>query len=265
MPNDVSAAAKGYDLNSGGQMMEHARALLSHLEGGDAMEALNIIHELNKLRDYSLYMEVGKLTRSLHESLVNFHIQTGGSEDDVQLSRMQDASDRLGYVISMTERAANKTMDMIEETVPLVSGLGSQAETLRTQWKKAQKKELNPEEFRNFYNEMGVFLSFACSESHVIQRRLSDILLAQDYQDLTGQVIKKVITLVQEVEDSLVSLVRMAAQVDAMSRTQPAPVTLAPVEEDHTGPEGPIIHPERRPDAVKSQDEVDDLLSSLGF
>ena len=111
-----------------------------------------------------------------------------------------------------------------------------------------------------------VLLASAVDESARIDSNLSDIMLAQDYQDLTGQVIKRVIQLVKEVEDNLVNLVTMASTIDQITGLKhDISQTQNKSEEDPIGPEGPIINPEAREDVVSNQDDVDALLSSLGF
>ena len=102
-----------------------------------------------------------------------------------------------------------------------------------------------------------------------LQMLMTNVLMAQDYQDLTGQVIRRVIELVREVEESLIHLLTAFA---AQGEVEPAQLTEQPEETEDSivaqtlaGPEGPIIDKESRNDVVSDQDEVDDLLSSLGF
>ena len=126
------------------------------------------------------------------------------------------------------------------------------------------RREMKPEEFRNLYKKIDAYLVDTEREANDLHSNLSEMLLAQDYQDLTGQVIKRVITLVQEVEASLVDLVRMASTVEEL-----AGLAANEAESQETvldeQPEGPVINSEQREDVVANQDEVDDLLSSLGF
>lgn len=249
-------------------LVEYAKTLLSQLESGDALEAMNTIANLHHARDQYLFQEVGKLTRSLHESIKNFAIDTSraGTKVHDEMSRMQDASERLNYVIEKTEQAANKTMDMVESTIPVSSQLGDRARELKPEWQRLMRKEMKPDEFRKLTREVEQFLEFACGETAKIDSNLSNILLAQDFQDLTGQVIRRVIQLVQEVEDNLVNLVKMAGTIDQITgiKHEVPEQTMADDKPD-IGPEGPIINPEKRNDVVSGQDEVDALLSSLGF
>jgi len=229
---------------------------------------MNTIANLHHARDQYLFREVGKLTRSLHESIKNFAIDTSRADNQVhdEMSRMQDASDRLNYVITKTEAAANKTMDMVESIIPISSQIGEKARELKPEWQRLMRKEIKPDEFRRLSREVEQFLDQASEETSKIGSNLSDILLAQDFQDLTGQVIRRVIQLVHEVEDNLVTLVKMASTIDQITgTTHELPEQAKPSNEPNIGPEGPIINPEQRNDVVSGQDDVDALLSSLGF
>ena len=237
-----------------------ANQLKDLVDSGDLSGALSIISELNKTRDKTLYQEVGRLTRSLHESIRNFHIDSANSNQD-DLSSIEDASDRLAYVVEMTNKAANKTLDLVEATMPYASGISNEAQQLKEDWSRLQRKEMKPEEFRVLTATMGTFLAKLCDDADKVYANLSEILLAQDFQDLTGQVIKRVMGLVKDVEVSLVDLVRMAGKVDELTGT------VHKIEKQKTGieGEGPQLHTETREDLVSGQDDVDDLLSSLGF
>src|SRR5690606_25516006 len=126
------------------------------------------------------------------------------------------------------------------------------------------RRELSPDQFRELYRRGDQFLGQGSDGSDDLPRKFNDILLAQDFQDLSGQVIKRVISLVQEVEERLVELMRMAGKVEEITgifrRGEPEPQrTAADIR-----PEGPQVKGGRE-DVVTSQDDVDDLLSSLGF
>ncbi|WP_178124456.1 protein phosphatase CheZ [Spartinivicinus ruber] len=244
-------------------LKEQAQKMVEHLEKGNLKDAIEIIHEINEVRDKSLYQEVGRLTRALHESIRNFHVEAGLAGDDKEaMSDMVDASDRLEYVTKMTETAANTTMDLVDNCMPIVDELKSDAHSLRDEWTKIRKRQMNPDEFRKLYKQMDEFLDRSEKQVNEVHSNLTEILVAQNYQDLTGQVIKKVVELVQQVEDSLVDLVRMAGQVDKLTGTEHE---ISAIKEDSIAAEGPQIKAEERVDVVSGQDDVDDLLSSLGF
>ena len=243
-------------------LSEQANALLEHVQRGDFSSAVQVISELNETRDRTLYQEVGRLTRTLHEAIRNFHIDAGGTQASAELSQIADASDRLSYVIELTHKAANRTMDLVEGTMPIANSISADASALKQDWERLRRRELAPEEFRDLYRRMDVFLGDLAARSDQLSSNLSDILLAQDYQDLTGQVIQKVTSLVNDVESNLVNLVVMAGQVDKIAGTRHE---LDPIEKDASAGYGPQIKPEKSADVVASQDDVDDLLSSLGF
>lgn len=245
------------------ELQQHASGLKAALDNGDMSSAMRSIAELGEVRDRSLYREVGRLTRSLHEALRNFEIDTGTREQREELSKMADASDRLDYVVKMTGRSANRTMDLVEDTMPVTANLKSEAEAIRSDWGRLRRREMKPSEFRELYRRIDGFLDRICNDSDTVHHNLSEILLAQDYQDLTGQVIQRVTNLVREVEDNLVRLMVMASDVDRIAGV------VHDFEHQEKGEdkgEGPQIQTEnKKEEVVANQDEVDDLLSSLGF
>ena len=176
---------------------------------------------------------------------------------------MTDASDRLEYVVQMTAKAANRTMDLVEEAMPKASALRDEAAELRDQWQKLRRREMAPAEFRELYARIDTFFVTLNTDAGAMYDNLSEILLAQDFQDLTGQVIQKVTTLVKEVEEHLLSLVVMASHVDQMTGTVHELEEREKISAEQGV--GPQIKAEEREDVVSGQDDVDDLLSSLGF
>lgn len=241
--------------------------LVDKIEQGALADAVNLLQTINDARNRDLYQQVGQLTRALHDAIRDFHLDTRAAVDqDKTLSEMADATDRLNYVINLTQNAANRTMDKVEECLPIVSELGKEAALLRNEWGRLIRREMKPQEFRDLYRRIDTFLVETERQTGVLSGNFSDITLAQDYQDLTGQVVKKVITLVHEVEDSLVHLVKMASQVDRITGIQPKDTDKNTEIIDKQIPEGPVVNAEKRGvDVVSGQDEVDDLLSSLGF
>ena len=239
-------------------LKDQANRLKLLVDSGDLSGAMTIIGELNETRDKTLYQEIGRLTRTLHESIRNFHIDSKSDED---FSRIEDASDRLSYVIDMTNKAANKTLDLVEETMPYASEISAEAKVLKDDWGRLQRKEMKPEEFRVLTAKMGVFLSKLSSDADIVYKNLTEILLAQDFQDLTGQVINRVTGLIKDVEESLVNLVCMAGKVDKITGI----VHKIDKQKSNIEGEGPQIKVADKVEVVSGQDDVDDLLSSLGF
>lgn len=243
------------------QLKEQSTQLKDLVDAGDFSGAMGVIGQINEIRDRTLYQEVGHLTRTLYESIRNFQIDTDLPEDPESISKMNDASDRLSYVVELTNKAANKTLDLVESTMPTASEISEEAKALKKEWGRLQRKEMKPEEFRALSGRMDGFLGKLAEDSDKVYQNLSEILLAQDFQDLTGQVIHRVTDLVKEVEINLVNLVRMAGKVDQITGTEHE---LGAKDKGIQG-EGPQMNAEKREDVVSSQDDVDDLLSSLGF
>ena len=146
--------------------------------------------------------------------------------------------------------------------MPVANALRDEAAALRDEWQRLRRREMQPAEFRQLYGRIDKFFAGMTADAETMYNNLSEILLAQDFQDLTGQVIQKVTTLVKEVEEQMLSLVVMASHVDQLTGT------VHQIEETEESAEkgvGPQIKADEREDVVSGQDDVDDLLSSLGF
>ena len=166
-----------------------------------------------------------------------------------------DARERLNHVITMTQNAADRTMNAVEYALPLVEDIANVAVSLRAQWQRFQKREMNAQEFRELAKSIDTFLGTTETKSADLKSKLNEVLIAQDFQDLTGQIIKRVITLVEDVEVSLVNLIKLSSQ-------KVVPVT---THNESLKGEGPAVPGVKIAGALSGQDAVDDLLSSLGF
>ncbi|MCD5973445.1 MULTISPECIES: protein phosphatase CheZ [Pseudomonas] len=248
-------------------LKKHATELVASLEKGRFGDAVQLIHELNQARDRGLYQEIGKLTRELHSAIVNFQIDPNMPQAE-EVSQITDATERLSYVVRLTENAANRTMDLVEESTPLMHSLNDEAKALSADWGRFMRREVSADEFRELARRVDGFLTRTEKDTHQVSSHLNDILLAQDFQDLTGQVIKRVTQLVTEVESNLLKLVLMASHVDRFAGIEHDDESIRaekdPEKHIKQG-EGPQIHADKREDVVSGQDDVDDLLSSLGF
>ncbi len=247
------------------KLRSQATALVEQVNAGDYGAAMALINDLSEVRDQSLYREVGRLTRSLHEAIRNFQIDPRSAEQSEALSKMTDASDRMEYVVQMTGKAANRTMDLVEEAMPRASAMRDEAAELRDEWQRLRRREMKPAEFRALYARIDTFFVNLNTDASATYDNLSEILLAQDFQDLTGQVIQKVTTLVKEVEEHLLSLIVMAGNVDRLTGTVHETVEENRETESAEQGVGPQIKADEREDVMSGQDDVDDLLSSLGF
>lgn len=240
------------------ESLHQARALVASLEAGNETDVHQLLDSLGKLRESSLFQELGKLTRELHDTINSFHLDARIA--DMTQKEIPDAKERLNYVITMTEQAANRTLDAVEQSLPLSTQLQERAAGLRAPWRQARSAANGA--LNGVGDQIDAFIDEVENNAVVLQKNLSDALMAQDYQDLTGQIIRRVITLVHDVEQNLVGLVRLSGQ--RMGGVVPAPAPVA-VAETAAVLEGPRVPTLDTAESLKGQDDVDDLLSSLGF
>lgn len=244
----------------------------SPAEGAEPMQALDAEAQQN------LYQHLGQLSQALRQAAAEFGINPNNKQDTATLgltsdptqqviSEIADAKDRLSYIINLTQNAANRTMDKVDESLPLTQQLGEEAANLHYEWGRLKRREITPQEFRSLYERLDKFLISTQEETRRVNSNFSDIILAQDYQDLTGQVAKKVITLVHDLEASLVSLMHLASAIEQITGIKIDDTETRTQEVDkNIVPEGPVMNAQERGiDVVTGQDDVDDLLSSLGL
>ncbi|MDO6686226.1 MULTISPECIES: protein phosphatase CheZ [unclassified Agarivorans] len=234
-----------------------AKALVLLLEEGNVSEANQFVSELCAPKANLLFDKVGQLTRQLHDSLNDFKLDIRINE--LANQEIPDAKERLNYVIEMTDQAANKTMDAVESGLPIADQLTSEINNIMPVWQSLMERRIEIGQFKALCHQIDIFLNSSSANADKLRSMLTEILMAQDFQDLTGQMIRKVITLVQEVEESLVEMLTLFGNDKAEVIEKKAPAKSA-IEA-----EGPILNKEQRDDVVNDQDDVDDLLSSLGF
>ncbi|EOC7459479.1 protein phosphatase CheZ [Vibrio cholerae] len=236
--------------------LEQAKELVQLLEQGRQDDANRLFTYVYESANNPMFKEIGMLTRDLHEALKNFQIDERFSE--IATDEIPDARERLHYVIQKTEVAANKTMDAVDRCMPIADKLHESLLLIRPEWNGLMNGRIELMHFKSLCHRIDGLLSQVEGDSSELRGELTEILMAQDFQDLTGQIIKRVINLVNEVEKRLVEILTVFGAAQKEQKADKA--TVASIE-----PEGPILNPHERIDAVSSQDEVDDLLSSLGF
>jgi chemotaxis protein CheZ len=236
-----------------------ARQILEYLEDGYQDEADQIILNIVNRNQIDLFSEIGKMTRNLHNQISNFQVDPRLS--DIAKNEIPDATERLRYIITMTDRAANRTMDAVDNCMPLAQQLSKSISEIEPSWDKLMhnRTEIDKNEFIKLCHKVDGLISKSKDDSQILCSQLTEILMAQDFQDLTGQMINRVIKLVSEVETKLLDLLKAFMESN---------VPVQKVEDTQTSSievEGPIVNKEQRTDVVQSQDDVDDLLASLGF
>lgn len=194
--------------------------------------------------------KIGHMTRSLHDSLREL-----GYDKNLEkaTSSIPDARDRLNYVATLTQQAAEKVLNATDAAQPIVEKIEVESKQLAGEWQKLLDNQLNVDQFKNLVKQTHAFLSDVPKQTKATNAYLMDIMMAQDFQDLTGQVIKKIVDVTQQMEKQLVELL-----------VENPPSTANP--DAYAGLlNGPVINAAGRTDVVTSQDQVDDLLESLGF
>lgn len=237
--------------------LEQAKLLVEYLESDQQDKADELISDIQSPINTELFAEIGKLTRQLHDSLNNFHVDS--RLNDLATADIPDAKERLNYVIERTEDAANKTMDAVEAIFPVIDSLQKQIEVVNPLWSKLLNNELDLSEFKELCIDIDKLLKSTEQDTETVRTLMTDVLMAQDFQDLTGQVIRKVIDLVREVEDSLIGMLTAFGMSSDSTQSKAKPSVGKNLVE------GPIVNSKERDDVVSDQDDVDDLLSSLGF
>ncbi|MGL5359713.1 MAG: protein phosphatase CheZ, partial [Shewanella sp.] len=174
--------------------LEQAQHLVELLSAGEQTQADDLLKELSAPIQRELFDEVGKLTRQLHSALTDFHLDNRLIE--LANTEIPDAKQRLNYVIDMTEQAANKTMDAVEACLPLANALTANIEKVLPTWDRLMRREIALSEFKSLCHDVQQLMRSSELDSNQLRELLNQILLAQDFQDLTGQMIRRVIDLV---------------------------------------------------------------------
>ena len=198
-----------------------------------------------------VHQSIGMLTRQLHDALSGL-----GLTDKVKgwAGEIPDAKSRLSYIARLTGEAAEKVLNRVDMAKAQHDHIASETRRIGALIVKDPVGAVARGHVMNFLTDVE-------QSTQEIDQHLTEIMMAQDFHDLTGQVIAKVVTLVANVEDQLLKLLIQTAPADAIAKVH-APVVPAghqPVLE------GPVVSQENNPDVVTGQSEVDDLLASLGF
>jgi len=197
-----------------------------------------------------IHSQIGNLTRALHDTLRELGYDKGLER---AVGKIPDARDRLNYIATLTEQAAEKTLNAVEATKPLLQKMEAESNRLSTQWQALFNNQLDPEQFKTLVHQTREHLQETSLNTKASNAQLMDIVMAQDYQDLTGQVLKKLSETVQQLENQLVGLLIASLPEDKKK------------DIDDSLLNGPVIKADGSTDVVTTQTQVDDLLESLGF
>ena len=197
-----------------------------------------------------MYEQIGQLTRKMHDALRDL-----GYDKSLEkvADAIPDAKDRLGYIASLTESAAERVLNATDLAKPYQDEIESRALALTARWEQLYANQLSIAEFKNLAEDTRQYLGQVPKQTQATNAQLLEIVMAQDFQDLTGQVIKKMMDMVHILEKELVTFL-----IEFSPDSKKAGL-------DNNLLNGPVINPEGRTDVVSSQQQVDDLLESLGF
>jgi len=197
-----------------------------------------------------VFQKVGQMTRQLHDTLREL-----GYDKALQdaAHALPDATSRLLYVGQMTEQAASRVLNATDIAKPIQDGMRDRSRVLAGTWDKLHANQLSVDEFKLLAGETRAFLHDVPQQADATNAQLMEIMMAQDFQDLTGQVIKKIVDLAQRMEHQLLQVL-----IESMPQE---------LRGDSGGglKNGPVINAAGRVDVVTDQAQVDDLLESLGF
>jgi chemotaxis protein CheZ len=202
-----------------------------------------------------VYRFIGLITRQLHDALseLGYAEQLRGTVD-----KLPDAKSRLSYISRLTGEAAEKVLTRVELAKSIQDSVAAETARLTELIKTDPVKAVARGDVMNF-------VSFVGKSNSAIDQHLTEIMMAQDFHDLTGQVISRVVNLASAIEEQLVKLLIQTAPPEQLPSTPGSTAKAAPVALNAEDLAGPVVDAEGRNDVVTDQSQVDDLLASLGF
>ncbi|CAH0280314.1 protein phosphatase CheZ [Erwinia aphidicola] len=195
--------------------------------------------------------KIGSLTRMLRDSLRELGLDHAIAE---AAEAIPDARDRLDYVVQMTAQAAERALNCVEAAQPRQTVLEDGAKTLKGRWDEWFENPIELADARSLVSDTRGYLDEVPQHTSFTNAQLMEIMMAQDFQDLTGQVIKRMMDVIQEIERQLLTVLMENIPDQSMRAKKDTDSLL----------NGPQINA-AAPNVVASQDQVDDLLDSLGF
>ncbi|SDU10491.1 protein phosphatase CheZ [Geopseudomonas guangdongensis] len=213
-----------------------------------------------------LIQRIGQMTHMLRDSMRELGLD---KEIEKAAQAIPDAQDRLGYIAAMTEQAAERALNAVDRAQPLQDSLTQGATALETRWQAwfANPLEQDATSAQALAQATRDYLAEVPRHTQATQAELLEILMAQDFQDLTGQVIKKMMDLIRQIERQLMQVL-LSGRPDVCEKALLEQLARAEEERrQHSEPQllnGPQIKPTEG-SALANQDQVDDLLAELGF
>lgn len=223
---------------------------------------LDSLDELVSLRRRELFSKLRLLTGKLQTALDRFNTDSRFAQ--LAEREVPDARARLGHVLKLTDEAAHRTMDLVDQSVPLAGRAGDGAAALANELAAWFEEGSLSEALPGLLEQFSTYLTTTRTEAAQLKHNLNEVVMTQTFQDLTGQIIRSVIALVLELENTLAELMTIAG-------TEPRPSNSSVTRRSNSGaPEdrgsyGPAVPGVTREPTVAAQTDVDDLLSGLGL
>ncbi|MEQ1516849.1 MAG: protein phosphatase CheZ [Usitatibacteraceae bacterium] len=202
---------------------------------------------------YDVFQRIGIITRRLHDAL---HELGYDKALENAVDSLPDARARLSYIAKLTGESANKVLNTVEFARATQDEMSESALALKARWKGKTAQSLACAEGEALVTDTNEFLGSLSMSTDLTNSHLTDIMMAQDFHDLTGQVIRKVVDLAQTLEEQLLAL---------LLETTPPEQRAKLINNDIGFLNGPAVQTEGRNDIVTSQSQVDEMLESLGF
>ncbi|MDY0310213.1 MAG: protein phosphatase CheZ [Castellaniella sp.] len=196
-----------------------------------------------------LIQRIAHLTRTLRVSMRELGLDEAIKD---AAHAIPDARDRLHYVAQMTEQAANRVLNAAEQIQPWQDSMQRDAKALDARWQDWFDHPVELDQARELVDDTRAFLKNVPEKTQSSQNNLMEIIMAQDFQDLTGQVIMKMLGVIGAIETELIQVL-----IDNVPQEKR--------EETKSLLNGPVVNAAGKSDVVANQDQVDDLLESLGF
>ncbi|SRR5579883_561856 len=228
-------------------------ALSAALARDDEAAFLAVLDDMLHTRKPALFNELRDLTSTLQVALDRFRLDARLA--DFAEKEIPDARQRLAHVLKMTDEAAHRTLDLVEQSGPPADRTAKAAAALAGSWQRFRDRRIELKEFHEMLKRMDAFLPAARADSELIRKNLNEVLLTQGYQDLTGQIIRGVIELVREIEAAIVELARLSGGESSGAERQ------GRAARGH----GPVVPGVTQGEVATGQQDVDALLSGLGM
>jgi chemotaxis protein CheZ len=200
-------------------------------------------HDNQDNHNKPIFDRLGGIVRLMHDSLRELGYDRALSEAATQIT---DAQDRLEYIATLTEQAANKVLNTIDEGMPAQDELAKNAKDMDTRWTQLFEGDMSLDDFKKLATDSKQFSNMVLQSTETEKARLLAIMMAQDFQDITGQLIKKIVAITQKVESELAQILRDNAPPELVK------------DIPHELMQGPSA-------SALGQDDVDSLLEGLGF